>query len=234
MEKSLGTPAPAKPQRDSYVTSGSADPPVQNCSPTVVSTAHLFRNSAVQELRELKALFVAMSTVDSSSQGWFLHWSGLLQTQNPGHQCIPCSAIMAELPRTTRGANSPSLFCWAAFYYTTIVLTTFSKHFSCEYVWLNPVHSSYPAHRNVHGDVKRQLSPFSESSIWFSFCTCHQLLLKNNQPHLLSCCPLFWVGVTVWSAQKFNTTPFAFKITVLMTLTFRAPEPVKINPESVF
>lgn len=234
MEKSLVTPATAKPQGDFYVTSGSAGPPVQDCSQTVVSTSHLFRNSAVQELRKFKALFVAMSRVDSSSQGWFPCWSGLLQTQNPGHQCILCSAIMAELPRTTRGVNSPSLFCWAAFYYATIVLTTFSKHFSCEYAWLNPVHSSYPAHRNVHRDVKRQLSPFSKSSIWFSFCTCHQLLLENNQPHLLSCCPLLMLGVTVWSAQKVNATPLAFKVIVLMILIFRAPEPVKINPESVF
>lgn len=61
-----------------------------------------------------------------------------------------------------------------------------------------------------------------------------QLLLENNQPHLLSHCPLLLAGVTVWSAQKFNTTPFAFKIIVLMTLIFRAPEPVKINLESVF
>lgn len=208
MEKSLVTPAAAKPQGDSCVTSGSAGSSVHNWSQTVISTAHLFRNSAVQELRKLKPRRVAMSTVDSSSQGWFPRWCGLLQTQNPGHPCIPCSAIMAELPRTTRAVNSSSVFCWAAFYYTTIVLTTFSEHFSCEYVWLNPLPSSYPAHRNVHRDVKRQLSPFSKSSIWFSFRTCHQLLLENNQPHLLSCCPLLLVGITVLSPQKVNTTLF--------------------------
>lgn len=69
MEKSLVPPAMAKPQGDVYVTSGSAGPSAHDWPQTVVATTHLLRNSAIEELRKLRAGCVAMSTVDSSSQG---------------------------------------------------------------------------------------------------------------------------------------------------------------------